>query len=64
MCKCIYLKKMLPDVTFNKAEHIIPAGIGGIKTLPKGLVSDEANELFSKLELDFMRTTAPGTFSH
>ena len=57
MDKCIYLKKTLPEVTFNKAEHIIPAGIGGIKTLPKGMVSDEANESFSKLELDFMRNS-------
>lgn len=56
MNKCIYLKETEPNLTFNSEEHIIPAGIGGLKKLDKGFVSDQANtEIFSKLELEFMR---------
>lgn len=58
MKKCIYLKKTEPDVSFNTAEHIIPAGIGGISKLDKGMVSDEVNtKIFSNIELDFMRNS-------
>lgn len=57
MNRCIYFKKAEPELTFEKDEHIMPAGMGGVRTLPKGMVSDEANELFSKLELDFMRNS-------
>ena len=42
-------------MTYNSAEHIIPAGLGGIKKLPKGYVSDQANNLFSKMEIKALR---------
>lgn len=55
MNKCIYLKTD-ENQTFDKEEHIFPAGLGGIEKLPKGYVSDYVNgEVFSKLELIFMR---------
>lgn len=55
MNKCIYLKTS-DNQKFEKEEHIIPAGIGGIKKLPKGYVSDYINgEVFSAMELNFMR---------
>ncbi|WP_123053166.1 hypothetical protein [Clostridium sp. JN-1] len=58
MSKCIYLKKTEPEVTFKEREHIIPAGIGGIAKLPKGMVSDQFNtDIFSRIELDFMRNS-------
>jgi hypothetical protein len=58
MNKCIYLKGIEPELTFNSGEHIIPAGIGGIKKLPNGIVSDQVNtRIFSSLELDFMRNS-------
>lgn len=53
--KCIYTRKIYPEATFKKKEHIFPAGIGGIKTLDNGVVCDEINEFFSKLEMTFMR---------
>ncbi|HBF6022975.1 TPA: hypothetical protein KOS16_003770 [Clostridioides difficile] len=53
---CIYSKKSEPEVSFKKQEHIFPASLGGLSKLPKGYVSDEINEKFSKdLELDFTR---------
>ncbi len=56
MNKCIYLKETETTQTFDKQEHIFPAGIGGINKLPKGYVSDKVNGIiFSKLELEFMR---------
>ncbi len=56
MKKCIYLKKGEPELTFSAGEHIIPAGIGGMKKLPIGLVCDKVNkQIFSALELKFMR---------
>lgn len=55
MAKCIYTKLTENDTKFEKREHVFPAGIGGSKMLPKGAVSDYANEVFSKLELSFMR---------
>ncbi len=58
MNKCIYLKGIEPELTFNSAEHIIPAGIGGIKKLPYGMVSDKVNnEVFSSIELEFIRNS-------
>lgn len=45
---CIY--KKTSDGRFDKKEHIIPAFIGGMQTLEQGMVSDEVNEMFSKLE--------------
>lgn len=55
MEKCIYLFDGGKELTYKKQEHIISAGIGGIHTLPKGYVSDQANELFSKYELKCLR---------
>lgn len=61
MNKCIYLKETDTTQTFEKQEHIFPAGIGGIKKLPKGYVCDEVNGvIFSKMELDFMRNSPIG----
>lgn len=58
MGRCIYLKKSEPEVSFNSADHIIPAGIGGVKKLDYGTVSDQFNTgIFSSLELDFMRNS-------
>lgn len=55
MGNCIYLKKSEPDVRFTKREHVIPAGLGGIAKLSLGVVSDEANEYFSPLEMETLR---------
>ena len=49
--------KTKPDVTFLKKEHIFPKCIGGVNTLEKGVVSDQANELFSPLEKSFVRNS-------
>ena len=57
MNRCIYLKETEPEVTFEKQEHIISAGIGGVRMLDKGMVSDEFNNTISSLELDFMRNS-------
>ena len=38
------------NLTYQKQEHIFPAGLGGIQMLPKGYVSDQANSFFSPLE--------------
>lgn len=46
---CIYYGDK-PNLTYNSQEHIFPASIGGIEKLPKGYVSDQANEYFSRLE--------------
>lgn len=51
---CIYYGDK-PGLTYDKREHIFPAGLGGKMMLPKGFVSDQANELFSPLELKLMR---------
>lgn len=50
---CIYFGDR-QDLTYKKREHVFPAGLGGIKKLSKGVVSDQANELFSPLELNLM----------
>jgi hypothetical protein len=36
---------------------VFPAGVGGIQKLPTGYVSDQANKLFSPMELDFMHNS-------
>ena len=46
---CIYLRNR-DNLTYNGREHIFPAAIGGIHTLEKGCVSDQANSIFCKLE--------------
>ncbi|WP_280771835.1 hypothetical protein [Salipaludibacillus daqingensis] len=50
MNRCIYYKDCKESLNFNGEEHIFPAGLGGIRKLPKGYVSDEVNTMFSKLE--------------
>lgn len=49
MNECIYFKNQ-NNIMFKGREHIFPAGLGGIQTLPEGYVSKEANDYFSKLE--------------
>ena len=49
---CIYYGNK-EDLTYNSREHIFPATIGGIETLPEGYVSDKANSYFSKLEVKY-----------
>lgn len=46
---CIYLGDN-PALTYDKQEHVFPAGLGGIQKLAHGIVSDQANELFSPME--------------
>lgn len=46
---CIYYKNR-DDLTYQNQEHIFPAALHGIKKLPKGYVSTEANNYFSKME--------------
>ena len=53
---CIYLKSN-PNLTFNKKEHVFPSGLGCTTTLSKGDVSDQANELFSEMELELLRSS-------
>lgn len=47
---CIYYVDR-KDLTYDSQEHIFPAAIGGIAVLPKGYVSDQANNDFSAMEL-------------
>lgn len=56
---CIYYKKS-EGLRFTKQEHIIPAGLGGKQMLGKGVVSDQANERFSKTELKVLRDSFIG----
>ena len=51
---CIYFKNQT-NLTYTKQEHIFPAGLGGNQKLANGVVSDQANELFSRHELTLMR---------
>lgn len=53
---CIYYSDR-NDLTYGEQEHIFPAGLGGIGTLPRGYVSDQANALFSPLELKLMHNS-------
>ena len=48
MNKCIYSKSTIE--TFEKREHVIPAFLGCKTVLPVGVVSDQSNWSFSKLE--------------
>ncbi|MCL2376834.1 MAG: hypothetical protein FWC76_05490 [Defluviitaleaceae bacterium] len=57
MDKCIYTLKNIDSSQFLGKEHIIPACIGGKQKLPQGYVSDEANNMFSKFELEFARNS-------
>lgn len=58
MNKCIYYKD--GNLSFDSREHIIPASVGGIRKLPKGFVSDKANNYFSGIELVALRETFVG----
>ncbi len=53
---CIYFADR-DDLTYEKQEHVFPAGFGGIAKLPHGYVSDQANELFSPLEGELMHNS-------
>ena len=55
MNKCIYTSKETPQASFDSAEHIFPKCIGGQNCLPRGYVSDETNNIFSKYERQFAR---------
>lgn len=57
---CIYYGDIL-GLTYKKREHIFPAGLGGKMMLPKGYVSDQANELFSPLEAALMHNSLLST---
>lgn len=46
---CIYYGNQ-EGLTYNKREHVFPASLGCKTMLPKGWVSDQANELFSPME--------------
>lgn len=59
MSGCIYYKNS-DNLRFDKQEHVIPAGLGGKRMLEKGIVSDEANEKFSKVELVVLRNSIIG----
>ena len=50
---CIYYGNRM-DLTYFEEEHVFPAGLGGISKLQRGTVSDQANKLFSKMELELM----------
>lgn len=54
---CIYQRNSTEILSYTGAEHIIPAGLGGIKKLPRGTVSDEVNQIFSKREMIALRDT-------
>ena len=51
---CIYYGNSLA-LTYKNQEHVFPAGFGGNTKLPTGYVSDQANKLFSPMELQLMR---------
>lgn len=55
MNKCIYTGKETPQASFDSAEHIFLKCIGGQNCLPRGYVSDETNNIFSKHERQFAR---------
>ena len=55
MERCIYTGADSAGAHFSSAEHIFPECIGGVHCLPKGWVSDEANNALSRLELTFAR---------
>jgi hypothetical protein len=51
---CIYYKDD-ENLTYSSEEHVIPAGVGGMRKLPKGYVCDQFNNGISKLEQRFLR---------
>ena len=53
---CIYYGDS-PLLTYKNQEHVFPAGLGGNTKLPVGFVSDQANKLFSPMELKLMRSS-------
>lgn len=55
--KCIYFGNTKKALSYSKQEHVIPASLGGKMKLPRGVVSDQANELFSKYEMKAVRNT-------
>lgn len=55
MGNCIYFCDKHRGLTYENREHIISAAIGGHRTLPKGYVSDQANNFLSQYELECMR---------
>jgi len=59
---CIYYKDQL-GLNYQKQEHIIPAALGGIKTLARGVVSDEFNREIAELEREYMRDSLFAGFS-
>lgn len=50
LSRCIYSLQDETNASFKQAEHIIPKAIGGMYTLPKGMVSDAVNHEFSEFE--------------
>lgn len=56
---CIYCGER-EGLTYTSREHIFPATIGGIDTLPLGYVSDQANKYFSKLESNLVTSSFIG----
>lgn len=56
---CIYYGTK-DALTYTSKEHIFPATIGGIETLPLGYVSDEANKYFSTLESNLVTSSFIG----
>lgn len=50
LSRCIYSLQDETTASFKQAEHIIPKAIGGMYTLPKGMVSDAVNHEFSEFE--------------
>ncbi|MCD9576791.1 hypothetical protein [Flavobacterium soyae] len=53
---CIYLTSK-EKLSYKNAEHIISAGLGGKLKLPLGYVSDEFNNIISKCEQEFLRSS-------
>lgn len=50
---CIYYRD-LPELTYKSREHVLPAALGCCTKLASGVVSDQANELFSPIERDVL----------
>jgi hypothetical protein len=53
---CIYLVDQ-QHLHYDSAEHIIPAGLGGMQKLPFDFVSREFNNVSSKQEMAFLRSS-------
>jgi len=50
--RCIWCKRMSPEVQFNSLSHVLPEAVGNTKwILPRGTVCDPCNQYFgSKIE--------------